>query len=770
MILARRKARPCSQRQAKIHRCFVPVVAALLLVPATAGRLRAQEPSRAVPPPPKRLTIAFLGLENQTGDPNLAHCRYAATLLSRSLGKVQAVRVLSDGAVRYAFRQVGLRPGEAIDPNHARAMGEQIEAQRVLWGSYSRKADRWHVCVRVMNVATGTISPEFSVEAGDWHDLRDKLNEQILAELGLSPSADEKKKAAERWTRSAETLDWCFRVQLAQDEGKPIADLERLTRKAIAADPNCAMPYANLAVALATQGEFDPAEEAIAKALQLKPDFAQARAVLGWMHLTQQQFPQAEVEFRRACQLDGNDVESVTFLAVACGQNGRRDEALGLFERAVVLDRTDASAHAHLANAYAICKRQEDALRELEEARHYLPAGVSAGNVLLMIGETYRSLGRYPEAIESYEQAMATVKGLGVSPKMLGYVQQRIQGVKRILTPTFIQASLPRRYTEEEVEQMVRDKLTESERRLAPHPFRCTDAMRQWAEELTGGADTDLAKARALFDELSARPDTSGRWRSRAAPEVFEAWKKPEIRLVCMDQAVLFVALARAVGVDAFFVHVTQFPDGRRINHACAVVFLKDRALLVDPAQDWLGAPHQQYTILDDVQTTAFLCFNNRDADPAKLAAYRAGLKLWPDALHGRVFLANALYGAGQESEARQVFAQIPPPQSQDWEAAIYWALAGQSEAVEQHWERAQEHLLKSLALCPDQSVVHCNLGRIYARQHRLADARAAFRACLRCGPDERLAGWVRGAIALINEEIGVEAAPATAQPDPKPQ
>jgi tetratricopeptide (TPR) repeat protein len=746
---------------------LIALLSPLVLAPS----LHAQENiARDAAGPPKRLSIAVLGLENQTGDPELAHCRYGAALLRNSFGQVKALRALSDNAVRYALRQVGLQPGDAIDPNHARAMGEHIEAQRVIWGRYSKKADLWQVRTRVMNVATGAISPEFSAAASNWYDIRDRLNAQILAELGITPSTDEKKKAAERRTRSAETLDWCFRVQLAQDEGKPITDLEMFSRKAIAADPNCAMAYGSLAAALATQGKFDPAEEAIEKALQLKPDFAQARATLGWMYLTREQYERAEAEFRRACQLDGNDVESLMWLAAACERNGRRDETLSLLERAVSLDRTDASVHAHLANAYAARKRQEDALRELEEARRYLPTGVSAGNALLMIGDTYRSLGRGPEAIESYERAIETVKGLGVNPNTLRYVEQRIQGVKSILAPMFIQASTPRRYTEEELDEMVRDKLIESERPLAAHPFLCTDAMKQWAQELTRGADTDLDKARALFAELSARPDTSGRAKSRMAKEVFDAWKNPEIRLVCMDKAVLFVALARAVDVNAFFVHVTKLPDGKVINHACAAVFLADRVLLVDPAQHWLGAPHQQYTILDDLKATAFLCFNNRDGDPAKLAAYRAGLKLWPDSLQARVFLAGALYSTGQESEARQLFAEIPPPQSQDWEAAIYWEVAAQSEAVEQHWERAKEHLLKSLSLCPGQSIVHYNLAKIYVLQHRLADARAEFRACLRYEPTRQMVGIAQAAIAQINEEIGSDAPPGGTVPEQKPQ
>jgi hypothetical protein len=38
------------------------------------------------------------------------------------------------------------------------------------------------------------------------------------------------------------------------------------------------------------------------------------------------------------------------------------------------------------------------------------------------------------------------------------------------------------------------------------------------------------------------------------------------------------------------------------------VVFVGDKALLVDPAYQWLGAPHKAYVVLDDVQAIVDLC------------------------------------------------------------------------------------------------------------------------------------------------------------------
>ncbi len=156
--------------------------------------------------------------------------------------------------------------------------------------------------------------------------------------------------------------------------------------------------------------------------------------------------------------------------------------------------------------------------------------------------------------------------------------------------------------------------------------------------------------------------------------------------------------------------------------------------------------------------------------DPAELAAYRAGSKLWPDWTIGRLALVSGLRRAGQAQEARQVFAEIPQPPSQDYEAAIYCYLMGNSATNDRDWRQAEECLLKSISIWPVQNYAYFDLGGLYVRQHRLADARTALRSCLRNEPHESIARIARAVIARINEEIGVEATPETTQPDPKPQ
>jgi hypothetical protein len=66
---------------------------------------------------------------------------------------------------------------------------------------------------------------------------------------------------------------------------------------------------------------------------------------------------------------------------------------------------------------------------------------------------------------------------------------------------------------------------------------------------------------------------------------------------VCGDQAGLYVAICRKLGLEARFAHVTEDQNGQTCNHACALVRIKDRWVQVDPAYQEFGAQHRKYSV-----------------------------------------------------------------------------------------------------------------------------------------------------------------------------
>jgi transglutaminase-like putative cysteine protease len=69
---------------------------------------------------------------------------------------------------------------------------------------------------------------------------------------------------------------------------------------------------------------------------------------------------------------------------------------------------------------------------------------------------------------------------------------------------------------------------------------------------------------------------------------------------VCSDQAWLYVALARRMGLEAQYAYVEL--DGN-LGHACAIVDLPEGRVQVDPAYQIFEAHHPRYQILDPTIT-----------------------------------------------------------------------------------------------------------------------------------------------------------------------
>jgi Flp pilus assembly protein TadD len=636
-------------------------------------------------------------------------------------------------------------------------MGEYIETQRMIWGVVRRDADRWRFDVWMLNVATGKLSGPFTATGTDPFDLRDALSEHLLDELQIAPTQQQQQKMSQRWISSGEALAWYGKAYTLQEEGRPVAEVETCLRQALAADPNSATACTSLAATLANRGDLASAIDLVRRALQLDDDHAQAHALLGYILANQRRFEEAKQAARQACRKDPDSADHLVLLARFLALEAKWDEAAGLLETAVSLDPTDAVAHATLGEAHAARQDEQSALRELKEAVDYMPQRMAALNVHMKLAETYERLGRSSEAVDHYQQTVAMATQLGMDPKMVRAVARRVERVKSLLAPVFVEAAIPSRFTEEQLDAILSDRLSEQEQRLIRNPFSCTDAMRSWAQELARDADSDIDKARAIFEGLAGRRSAAGQMKSRTAREVFDAWNDSGVRLVCMDHAVLFVALARAVDVSAFFVQVTRDPDGKAMNHACAAIFAEDRCLLADSSYRWFGVPHQEYTVLDDLQTAAFLCFHNRAADAHRLPVYQAGLKLWPQSFSGRLVLVGQLVRTEQVDEARRVLDEIPEPASRGYKASQYFSAQGLLAAVDGDLEQAEELTRKALALCSTQADPHFRLGHMCLQRGRLKEARVAFRDCLRNNPDLVMASVARQLIVQINEKIGFD-------------
>ncbi len=700
--------------------------------------------------PPIRLTVTVLWFEDKTGDPHATHWCYAVTgMLTRQLWHAKAIRVLSPGAVNYTFRQLGINKGAAIDGAQAQMMGELVEAQRVVWGSYWRENNQWQVRARVLNVASGKTSAKLTAASSDWFEVRDSLTTQILKELRIRPSEEERQKMARRLTTSPAAFEWYSKAYALYVEGRPIPEQEENERKAIATDPKFARAHLALAATLGSQGKFAQAEQAIRQALKLKPDSADAHLSLGLLLAFQKRHEEAEQELHEAHRLDPDDSESLTRLGELYAAQRKLDGAIAFFNKAKILEPTDASIHASLGLMYAHKHERNKAIVELKEAERLNPESLESINSEQLICQAYRILGEIPLAVEHYERFVTQARKMGLNPEMVGAFEETARRLKATLTPIFIEASMPKVYTEQTLQKALKERLTKDELEMVINPVASTPEMKRWAEQLTKGDRSDLEMAKALFGGLTRRIEPEGGRGKRTAREVLAAWSDPQESFSCQEYAKLFMALARDVNLKAFYVHIDKDYRGKIVIHDCAAVFLDDRALLVDPAYSWFGVPHKKFVILDDLQTIAHHFFQSKDISRCRLAA-----KLHPDFAWGQLALVRALCGAEKWDEARialDVALRLEPDR---WDAYVLQGIFAHHDG---NLEAAAGFLRKALALNPESARAHFGLASALGEQSKLKEARNEFRACLRYKPESEMAEDARRAIVQINELIGVE-------------
>jgi tetratricopeptide (TPR) repeat protein len=702
--------------------------------------------------PPRRLVVSILWFEDKTGNPQAAHWRYGIEgMLSNGFWQIKSIRLRR--GVEFARKRLGIAKGAALNADQARKMGEIIEAQRVIWGSFRRQGDKWQVTAQVLNVASGKASADLTADSADFFGVCDNLIGRIFKELDVTPSDAERKKMERPLTSSITALEWYSKAYALQGEGEPISEQEECARKAIAADPNFAAAHLSLAAALASQGKFEPAEKAVRQALKIRPDVAYAHTTLGVILLFQKRYVEGEKELREAHRLDPDYAEPLDRLGQLYQVQGKLDEAIDAFNKAIVLKPMDASIHAGLAFACARKGDRDQALEELKKAEQLNSGGLENVNAEQTICQAYDRLGVIPLALIHYERFIMLAKKQGANPEAIRHFEERATKLKSILPVTFVDDPMPKIYTGPMLQEALEKKLTREELEMVVNPIAGSPEIRRWALQLTERAENDLGKARAIFDGLARRSSFRNMRGMRTAQEVFAAYDDPNESFSCQEFAKLYIVMARDAGLKAFFTIVEKDRYGRAINHACAAVFVDGKTLLVDLSYCWFGVPHKKFVIMDDMQMITIQLCEAANTEPNRSLS-RLALKLRPDIPISQFVLAMALASAEEWQEARRMTEAARQVEPEHW---IAYSMQGRLAQEDGDLAAAASCFRKASAINPDNADCRYSLGSVLMAQFKLEEARDELRAGLQCNPEHSWAKYARRTIALINESVGDE-------------
>jgi tetratricopeptide (TPR) repeat protein len=188
--------------------------------------------------------------------------------------------------------------------------------------------------------------------------------------------------------------------------------------------PNDAGVHNNLGNALGRLGQLDEAVACYRRALLLSPDFAEAHNNLGHAMLDLGEPDNAAASCRRAIDLKPQYAEAHDNLGCALLELGRPDDAAASYRRALQIEPGFAETHNNLGLALLELGRVDDALASCRRALAINPEFAEAHNNL---GNALRSLGKLDDAVASHLRALKIKPNFAEAHCSLG-IALRLQG------------------------------------------------------------------------------------------------------------------------------------------------------------------------------------------------------------------------------------------------------------------------------------------------------------------------------------------------------
>jgi eukaryotic-like serine/threonine-protein kinase len=356
------------------------------------------------------ISIAVLPLENLSNDPTQEYLADGMTeALITDLAKTGGFRVISRTSVmQYKGSTKSLRE-----------IAGELNVNRVVEGSVLQVGDEIRITAQLIDAATDEHlwAQSYQERLTDVLSLQQKVAQSIAAEVSSQlstraaisrPPRPVNPRAYEQYLRGRQLAFQWSPQSIEQGIGH--------YQEAINIDPNYADAYAGLAMAYGLGALFGdmPAAElwpraraAAERALEIDDTTGDAHTALGFvMGSYDWNWYGAEKAFRRAIELNpGSSVAHHAYAMICLAPLGRLDEALAEIEKARDLDPLSPSVNLNVADVYYFREDYDTAIRLYKETIEQYP---SFPKVREWLGNTYYVTGKYKEAAEYYQQAMAT--------------------------------------------------------------------------------------------------------------------------------------------------------------------------------------------------------------------------------------------------------------------------------------------------------------------------------------------------------------------------
>jgi eukaryotic-like serine/threonine-protein kinase len=354
-------------------------------------------------------SLAVLPLENLTGDPGQEYFVDGMTdALIAELSRIAALKVISRTSV---MRYKGTR--QAL-PRIARELG----VGALVEGSVQRAGDEVGIRVRLVDGRSekSLWSETYQRDLHDVLGLQSQVALDIASQVRVVLHPEESARVGRRRRIHPEAYEAYLwgRYYAARFHQEDYHRANEFFERAIAFDPDFALPYAALSVVYGGWGRaqrmgsapgegFARARRMAEKALELDDSLAEAHLALGVVEFIYGwDWPAAEEQMRRALEIDPNSADAYHEYSHLLSALGRHRESVRAALRALELAPRQPDINAHLSWTYLFSRQFEQAVQQTQRGLRQAPDFQHHHHFL---GIALLQLGRYDEALPALERA-----------------------------------------------------------------------------------------------------------------------------------------------------------------------------------------------------------------------------------------------------------------------------------------------------------------------------------------------------------------------------
>jgi TPR repeat protein len=650
-------------------------------------------------------TVAVMPFHNTRGDKALDLWREEfAAQVSYWLGTAQPFKfeVVADQKVRSALASHGWKGKKQVALELAEKAARELHCSTVILGEFSRADGVWRAKIHIVRLGSAASEQTLQAQDRSVHALQIRLWQQTCAALEVTPYP------AAVATALAYPLSDSTMEKLARLKEPKTRDAARgyvkAVRTILASEPNCLHARTGLARGLIWLRKPDEAAAEGRRIVQQAPDLCSGHLVLAMSLEGAEHDKEREQEFLAALKAHPGCPSAIRLLFDEWAGKERWADLRKVCEEAHGLLPAEKSTTASLAATLANLGEREASsalLSELDATRDDDPR-LHAAILLASITGTNPDLQRGAREMLWFQRHQTN----DTARHILSQVDQSFY---LVLTEMTNAPAPPPTCTPQQLQAELNRRLTPAERRLAVSPIAVTKEIRATANQLTRGLTNAQVKLAVVFAYVAEQ-----RQNDALAAEQSHT-NAPE--RVCHSYASHFVALAHAVGIPAWLVHVDLITDELSGSHDRAAVMLAGRFVQCDPTWGYLCMSWDpeagQSRVLNDLQAIAHhLC------QSSLVPSLKAGLKLDPDDAWTRDVCALHLAQMHQVREAEEVLKGLPPESTNRWD---YHLARGLIEAEREDYEAARRTLHEADKLGPNNPTVKQALGLVYGslKEHR---------------------------------------------------